>query len=526
MATGVKIGILLPVTLNTTLLDNLKVTALDHVYVNDTLNTALKGKLAAAFSPGNSPTLAALIGKLGGVDIAASKDLTIRAFVANQLMPMVAKDPAAQRALDAEVAKLSSTTTVGALLGLDKPLKDHPLFRPDVFKVDLSSLLATSPLIAGKQLQDEFVSLYAAHQGPIENFWATLRQNPDFHGAGVVESLQFTLQLSFVTFNNTPLVAALQSGPQAATLKTPRDLVKLDANAWTQLMNTQINGQPVPVPDAVPGATRPEQVTNYISGIMEMLKTVFPTAALALDVGRPPAIDLSLIRTVLARNPRLNVSTPPPANLDLTGIPTESQANARASLEALRREVKTFPEFDYKSAIATPGGTGAAGGAATQPAITFQNPIRDGVAKVLASSPDLELRTDHLDKYVAAHPAAINGVAERDRDAVMNQIRRFQRVLRVTTKVDAVNTLLGEGLDSAYQISRIPQRRFIEEFGQKLGSDADAARVHAQAQQVNASAMNLHAHVYQALHDVAPRVIGPVADKVKDVLNKRFGGQG
>jgi hypothetical protein len=526
MPTAVKIGIIDPVTLNNTLVDNLKPTALDHAYINDTLNTALKGKLAAAFGTGNSPVLAALIGKLSGVDIAASKDLPIRLFVTNQFAPLMANDPAPKKAFDAEVAKLSSTTTIGALLGLDKLFKDHPLFQHDVRKADLSSLIATSPLIAGKQLQDKFVSLYAEHQGPVEDFWLKLQQNPDFQGAGVVESLQLTLQLSFVTFNNTPLVAALQNGPQAGTLKSPRDLVKLDANAWTQLMNTQINGQPVAVPDAVPGATRPEKVTHYINGIVAMLKTVFPTGALALDVAKPPAIDLNLIRTVLGRNPKLSVTAPLPDSLDLTGMSAQDQSKARASLESLRREIQAFPEFDFKAALGLPGGAGAPGGTGNQPVASFQNPIRDGTAKFLANAPDLELRTDHLDRYVVAHPAALTSVAERDRAAVMNQLRSFQRVLRVTARVDAVNTLLGEGLDSAYRISRIPHRRFIEEFGQKLGSDADAAKVHAQAEQVNASATNLHAHVYQALHDVAPRVIGPMADKVKDVLNKRFGAQG
>ena len=521
MPMGAKVAILNPVTLNATLLDNLKSTAADHAYIQNNLTAALKGKLQGALNKSNSPALASLIPKLGTVDIAASKDLTVRAFVGDQVAPLVANNPALKKAVDEEVAKLSSTTTIDALLGLDKPLKDHPLFQHDVRKADLSSLVATSPLIASKQLQGEFVSLYAAHQGPIEDFWTKLRQNADFQGAGVVESLQLTLQLSFVTFNNTPLVAALQSGPQTGTLKSPRDLVKLDANAWTQLMNTQINGQPVPVPDGVPGATRAEKVTNYVNGIMETLKTVFPTAALALDVGKPPAIDLSLIRTVLARNPKLDVSAPLPSNLDLTGLPAQDQPKALASLQALRREIVTFPDFDYKSALGVTGG--AAGGTTPQPAAAFQNKVRDGVAKFLANSQDLELRTDHLDRYVVAHPAALTGVAEQDRDAVMTQLRRFQRVLRVTTKVDAVNTLLGEGLDSAYQVSRIPQRRFIEEFGQKLGSDADAAKVHAQAKQVNAAATNLHSHVYQALHDVAPRVIGPVADKVKDLLSKRFG---
>ncbi len=68
-------------------------------------------------------------------DLASNKDLSIRAFVTKSVI--LPADPASKQAIEAVIAKLSSTTTVGGLLGLDKPLNQNPLFKHEVAKVNI-----------------------------------------------------------------------------------------------------------------------------------------------------------------------------------------------------------------------------------------------------------------------------------------------------------------------------------------------------------------------------------------------------
>ncbi|HEX7568838.1 MAG TPA: peptidoglycan-binding domain-containing protein [Anaerolineaceae bacterium] len=305
---------------------------------------------------GGSPTLSGLAENFSVVDIAANKDLSVRAFITNQVEPIVANDPAKKQAVEAEVAKLSDSTTIDALLGLDPPIKGHPLFQQaEVRKADLSSLLATSPHAVSTQLQDKFISLYAAHEGSIQDFWHQLRLEPNFKAPGVVEDLQLTLQLGLLTLNNVTLVQALQNLRQQGTLQSLQDLVKLDANGWTQLINTPVNGQPIAIPLSLPGATPQEKTTNYVNTMMANLREAFATTAVAQSISARPAIDLNLVQAVLAQNPHVSLSKPLPASLNLSGLSAHNPAKAKASLEVLRQVINMFPAFDHKALLLTEG---------------------------------------------------------------------------------------------------------------------------------------------------------------------------
>jgi hypothetical protein len=395
----------------------------------------------------------------------------------------------------------------------------QPLAGSGAGQAVLSSLLSTSLAVPTGRLQQKFIDLHASHEGPIRDFWDKLRQEPDFKAPGVVEELQLTLQLGLLTRNNVPLVKALQGLRQQGAMKSPRDLLKLDSSTWTQLVKTSADGQAVKVPPNVPGTTQEEKVANYVHGIIGTLKTAFPTAAFAQRISTQPAIDQRLVKTVLAQNPNLHPADHPPANLDWRGMSADDQAKAKASLASLRQEIKTFPGFDYKAMLATSGGSGSPTGRGTSLSSTLQNPVRDGVAKFLANSPDFDFRTTHIDSYLAGNaPTAFQDIPEANRTAVTDQLKRQQRLFRVTTNHQAVEALMAEGLHSAYSIASIPQSLFLGQFSDKLGGQAEALAVHSQAQHVSASALNVYTQVHQALHDVTPRVIGVVADGVKQAL--------
>ena len=234
--------------------------------VSTTLNTALKASLIAAASASQQTALVDLLQTLKPADLLATKDLSLRDFVArNTTLP---SDPAANQPAQAAIASLSSVTTVGALLGLDQTVAANPLLRGIVAQANLGALLSTSPALANPQLQTDFMNQYVNFQGSPADFWTSLSQNAQFQP--LVPELQFTMQLGFLTLNNPSLVTALRNSYKPSTM---RDLTKVDATSLAQL----ITSQNISIPDDIPGATPAEKAANYAGGIIGLLKQAFPT---------------------------------------------------------------------------------------------------------------------------------------------------------------------------------------------------------------------------------------------------------
>ncbi|HET8924381.1 MAG TPA: choice-of-anchor D domain-containing protein [Candidatus Acidoferrum sp.] len=275
------------------------------------------------------------------------------------------------------------------------------------------------------------------------------------------------------------------------------------------------------------------------------------TAGVGQAVAQPVAIDFELVAAVLAQNPRFDPAKSHPATLDLTGLSVEDQAKAKAAIEALRREINIFPEFDYNAALApaAPGSQTAAqkrkpksksssrkngafiqrsrgsGAKSASPGtvvprpVPFQNPVREAVSKFLASAQDFDFQTTRIDTYLRNQASsAVVALTDETGPVVVNQLKRMQRVFRVTPEPKHITALLAEGLDSAHAIATVPQKTFVMQFGDKLGDAEQAKAIHSQATVMTASALNLYRQVQSALSDVTPRAIGPVASTVSAAL--------
>ena len=167
---------------------------------------------------------------------------------------------------------------------------------PSPGQTALPQLLAIADLAPAQQ--EALVTLAANSTGTPADFWAQLRTEPAFQAAGIVDKLQLTLQLGLLTGNNAPLVQALigDGAPPAGastptrTITSPRDLVSMDPAAWTALLATTVDGQPISVPAGVPGATPAQQAANYAAGIIATLQAAFPNETAAHLVASQPAL--------------------------------------------------------------------------------------------------------------------------------------------------------------------------------------------------------------------------------------------
>jgi hypothetical protein len=286
--------------------------------ISSTLNGSLATQLATQLA--DTPVLAGLAANMPAADIVAAQNLTIPAFIKQQLDPMVAKDPVMQQAVDGEIAELTTTATVGSLLNLNQPLQTHPLFQADVNKANIGTLLATSPALGtNQQLQADFIDRYAASTGTIQQFWAALSTDPEF--ASAVPELQLTFQLGTLTLNNTALVSALRS---AYNLSSPRSLIsQTDVTQLAQL----ITSKEIAIPGGIPGGTP----AAYAANIMGQLKAAFPSDFVAKSLATSSDITNRAVATVLGNAPDLDLRT--------TNINTYLAANSAAAFKGIAEDV-------------------------------------------------------------------------------------------------------------------------------------------------------------------------------------------
>jgi hypothetical protein len=172
----------------------------------------------------------------------------------------------------------------------------------------LGALLGT--FIPASAQQATFLTAYANYDGPRDKFWTEeLPKQPGFQDPREIKKVQLALQLGMLTQNHVPLIQAVQ---RTRPLTAVRDLVQLDAAAWTALVTQPAVG----VPPDVPGRTPQEQVTNYVTTIVETLKAALPTAYVGLGLASAPAVALRLTKQVLASHPGLDPGKPLPDDFD------------------------------------------------------------------------------------------------------------------------------------------------------------------------------------------------------------------
>jgi len=419
------------------------------------------------------------------------------------------QSPIAKPSVESE---LKVTATEVTMPGIEQPDEYHLPF-PSPVQVEaqrtaLSSLLNTSPFIASSQIQEKFIVLHTKHNGPGEALWSELRQDPEV-GLQAAEEFKFTLELGKLTHNNIPLAKVLQAERSHDATPSLYELTKFNEDAWMKLVNTPVDGQPIPIQDTVPGETRDEKAANYVAGIVAELQEAFPTPYVARAMAKCPDIDLGLIQKALAQNPEIDFRGPIPDRIDWPEMSADERRKARASLEALHREINTFPEFDYQSLLDSP---------ATSDTV-FNNPVRACVSRFFANSPDFDLRQSPLEVYLAKHAAvAFAGIEDKDRDVVKTQVQKLQRVAQITSKTRQIEALLGRGLDSAYRIANMPRSTLMEQLGGIL-EDHELTRIHSAASYSNAVIMNIAANAVRSVQNDLPRVIGQVPKSIREIPN-------
>jgi hypothetical protein len=117
--------------------------------------------------------------------------------------------------------------------------------------------------------------------------------------------------------------------------------------------------------------------------------------------------------------------------------------------------------------------------------------------RFFANSPDFDLDT-HVDSYLAANDQrASAGI--KDKAGLTDQLKKMQRINHVAPRYDHTQVLLSAGIDSANSISSFSEDGFVEQFGDKLGGEAQARAYHAKAKVVTETTAAVFTNVRQAV---------------------------
>ena len=153
----------------------------------------------------------------------------------------------------------------------------HAFERPEVNgKFSLNDLFETTRL--SRAQREKLLNTYVRREGSVEDFWETLRTDPDF-GAKLVEEAQFALQLGAITYNHLPLIRELK---RDAGIRAMRDLARLDESDWLELIRRRgADGAIVGTPPEMAGEDDLQKQENYAQVISAIVEDAFPTAFVA-----------------------------------------------------------------------------------------------------------------------------------------------------------------------------------------------------------------------------------------------------
>ena len=218
---------------------------------------------------------------------------------------------------------------------------------PDIHR--LGGLLASAKLTTGQQ--STFLNAWLQHDGPVEEFWDSMRKHPQLKGR--VDALQSTMQLGLIAQDNLALVKSLQSKAVAS----PRDLAKL-----TRLeLQTLIDKSDEAVSMIAAGdadETREQRVARYADEVLGVAEEAFPTAFVQAGIQRKlgarhpvaqfleQAPDLELrdasIDDYVSKNPQALASFDKPDEV-------------KGELKRIQRVMRVAPRFDHMDVLLDAG---------------------------------------------------------------------------------------------------------------------------------------------------------------------------
>lgn len=135
-------------------------------------------------------------------------------------------------------------------------------------------------------------------------------------------------------------------------------------------------------------------------------------------------------------------------------------------------------------------------------------PVARSLRRFLAENAQFDIaasRVGDFDEQLAA-------LAKQNFAEAKAELLRMQRVFQVSTSPKAMGALMEHKLDSAYSITAIPRKSFVQTYGEALGGETIAYAIHMRAEHVTARAEHAAAHLLDYVGSAMPAHVVGAAD--------------
>ncbi|MFE0631569.1 neuraminidase-like domain-containing protein [Streptomyces sp. NPDC058864] len=194
------------------------------------------------------------------------------------------------------------------------------------------------------------------------------------------------------------------------------------------------------------------------------------------------------------------------------GVPGEDGQRAEAYAAGLLGQVhQAFPTASVARSVAA------------APVESFGGePVRVAVATVLTRVGRGELRertgfdlgVTHLDSFLAGHGhELLDGVFDELRDRVVVELKRVQRLYRVSTGPAAMEWLLAQPYRSAFDIAQLPRQTFLDVSASGL-DNAEAMVIHSRAQATANSMLATYIHLIDGRYSAGIPALNGGKDRI------------
>ncbi len=185
-----------------------------------------------------------------------------------------------------------------------------------------------------------------------------------------------------------------------------------------------------------------------------------------------------------------------PPTIDQSAAGTPAEVFARV---VYARATRAFPTIALASRVTR--------GATVSP------PVREPLRQFFAHNADLDLVRHNVAAYLHEKGSdAFTDIPSARRDEVVAEVKRLQRVLRVTPEVDAAETLLQLGFASATQIATTGRQQFFRAATGAGIANREANRLYDTAALRYANLVSLYTQMNRDAIGVWPQALGRLSD--------------
>lgn len=351
-------------------------------------------------------------------------------------------------------------------------------------KVSVGEIL--NPILEAPEKLGKLLDAYARFEGDdMVKFWDQVSEDSTLKD--IIPKVQYSLQLAQLTFNNVALMNGLHSKYTSA-----KDLVQVEPEEWLQI----IMEHPDTIPAHIEGENTDAKAKIYADGMQKYLEVSFPTDYMLKSLAKEPAIDLPVLNRLASLNPGIDIVNNLPESINFDGLSEDQKKESQQALINLQQEIAAYPAYGEmltKNKVLT-------GKNIKQ----FPNTVRRDVSTFLTNNQEFNISHTPFDQYIKDKADSVwTGI--ENKQVIADQVRRMQRIHTVTASTTDMDILLGAGMHSAFEISRIPLEQFVQGMSTTLSAKT-AALYHQKANKITSNTTFLYRQLYEAGAGGKPRL--------------------